>query len=110
MELSNEDEIKLVQSLKTLCEATSSNISLLASPSKTPDANCTAPACSNDVYPLSSLLLEFSVRKDQYLANTARDSFLILVQLASQHPNLEQKFTEETGSGLTVSIEQSTKR
>ena len=101
MELPPEDEIKLVAMLHTLCEAASRDGELLG---YLKSDNEMKAESWDGVYALASLLLEYSLRNDIELAETARYSFIMLIQLAPRYPGLEKSLSQETGLGLTVRI------
>ncbi len=94
------DEIKLVAMLHSLCEAASRDGELLG---YLKNDNEIKAESWDGAYALASLLLEYSHRGDVELSETARYSFIMLIQLAPRYPGLERSLSQETGLGLTVS-------
>ncbi len=100
MQLPVADEIKLIGMLHSLCEAASRDGELLG---YLKSDNEIGVESWDGAYSLANLLLEYSLRNDIAIAETARYSFIMLIQLAPRYPALEQSLSQETGLGLTVS-------
>jgi hypothetical protein len=100
MQMPEEDELKLVAMLHSLCEAASRDGELLGYV-KTTSSEVVRESWDG-TYALASLLLEYSLRSTAALAETARYSFIQLIQLAAKFHGLERSLSQESGLGLTV--------
>jgi len=96
-----EDELKLVAMLHSLCEAASRDGELLGYVKTTSSVEVGCDSWDG-TYALAGLLLEYSLRNTVELAQTARYSFIQLIQLAAKFPGLERSLSQESGLGLTV--------
>lgn len=93
--------------LHSLCEVATKDADILGHISETEsdgeDFTVDDHASWDGAYSLASLLLEYSLRNEGNLGETARYCFILLIQLASKYPRLEKKLTQGSGRGLTVS-------
>ncbi|CAG7655380.1 unnamed protein product [Allacma fusca] len=98
LQLSREDDERLVMMLHALCELASRDGEILGYLRSNSDLGAIPwdGACS-----LASLLLEYSLGNELTLGETAKYSFILLIKLASRYPALERSLSQESGIGYT---------
>lgn len=114
----DKDDLKLVHALQSLLELASEDGQLLgyfiSTCTDNSEESTNSPANStnnNDLRgtwdgacSLSTLLLELCISIDSRISETARKSFVLLIQLASKYPELECSISPEARLGVTVRI------
>lgn len=118
----DKDDLKLVHALQSLLELASEDGQLLGyfitgndddRPSTFSSSNDHAKSTASKLQEglqgtwdgacsLSTLLLELCISVDSKISEAARKSFVILIQLASKHPELECSISQEARLGVTV--------